>query len=85
MFPNTSKIDGKISRLRTGGATPKNSPLIRELLIDQAAAWFPGNKKAELAEEHLVERGMIPAKTKSGPRFSSAKLHKKVLTLIPRQ
>ena len=64
MFPFTKIIDGQIADLKSRGLTPKRSEILRGLMIEQAAAWFPGKEKSKLAEEHLIERGIIPAKFK---------------------
>lgn len=86
MFPNTSKIDEKIDRLRAGGATPLTSPDMRQLVIAQASAWFPGTEKLGLAEECLVDRGMIPSKDKMKKTvFASGGVQKRVLAFLPRQ
>ncbi|MEK7502877.1 MAG: hypothetical protein AAB556_00335 [Patescibacteria group bacterium] len=84
MFPGTAKIDEKIAELRLLGFTPETSNELRDLLIAQASAWFPRKGKMALAEEHLVERRMIPPKTKNSPNFASGKLQKKVMAMIPR-
>lgn len=84
MFPNTSKTNDQIASLRAGGATPINSQEMRELIIAQAAPWFPGNNTV-LAEEHLVDRRIIPSRNKKKEIFfASNRAYKKVLSVVPK-
>ena len=68
MFPSTYRLDRIIGGMKSRGLTPKTSPALRDFMIAQAAPWFPGTEKVKLAEEHLIERGIIPAKSKKKNR-----------------